>query len=393
MTASLSFQKIIAITACIICMGMQAMAQAKVLDSLLSGLRHHTINDTTKVALYGKIAQAYAKAHDYKNALQYGNNYYYYRDSIANAAITLKMQQLQTDNDQQKKQNQADVLEKNRALKQRHMIWNVAVVWFVLSGIGLLAIFLLLSRSKRLEKQSSEIIARQAVKLDELNKFKDKLFSVLSHDLHGPLSSLSATLSMLDDQLITPHEFTELKPVVARQLSSLTLLLDNLLKWAKNSMIGGEPRQERVSIHRIAEQNINLLRYVADKKQITIQNNIPKETIAKGDPGQLDIVIRNLISNAVKFTNISGTITLTAIKYAHTIEISVHDTGVGMTTEQMDKLFRALPNISTSGTGGEKGIGLGLLLCYEFVKANHGNISVSSVEGKGSTFTVVLPGV
>ena len=137
-------------------------------------------------------------------------------------------------------------------------------------------------------------------------------------------------------------------------------------------------------------QNINLLQSAASRKKITLKNEIPTTMTAFCDSGQMDIVIRNLTMNAIKFTKHNGTVTLSATQDDKHTYVSIADNGVGMTQEQLDKLFIITPDNHTYGTDGETGTGLGLLLCNEFVKANNGTITVSSEKSKGSTFTVTL---
>ena len=333
-----------------------------------------------------ELRKAYEKIKDYPHALEYTNIYYSYRDSLYNEKSDLKVQQLQFDYELQKKQSQIELLNKNKMIAQSRTLG-------LISGLVLLlVIVILLFRSRQYERRSKEMIARQAANLDELNRFKDKIFSVLSHDLSGPLNSLSVTMNMLDENVISLAEFNELKPEVNRQLSSITFLLNNLLNWSKNYLMGARAlKKEALNLHKIAAQSIALVQHIADRKRIAIYNDIPAELTATGDTGQVDIIIRNLVSNALKFTQQGGTVSLTSTAEGGNVKIAIADSGVGMSKDKLSKLFTTTPDNSTYGTAGEKGIGLGLLLCYEFIKANQGDITVTSEEGKGSTFIIVLP--
>jgi ligand-binding sensor domain-containing protein/signal transduction histidine kinase len=246
-------------------------------------------------------------------------------------------------------------------------------------------------RTAQIEQEKAAVLM-QANDLKKLNLFKDKTFSILSHDLRGPIHSSTAIVGMLNDGDISSEDASELKEALFKQLSATGVLLDNLLKWAKASMEGSvEPHPQEVNIYDITRQNATLFEESLKAKNIVFTNNVPGHITAWCDAEQTDIVIRNLLANAIKFTERNGRIRADAQVKDGFVQISVTDTGVGMTKEQLDKLFKPLTDNTTYGTEGEKGTGLGLLLSYDFIKANKGRIEVSSELGKGTTFTVVLP--
>jgi signal transduction histidine kinase len=198
-------------------------------------------------------------------------------------------------------------------------------------------------------------------------------------------------MALLNSNDITELEFHELKGDVDRQLNSVTQLLDNLLKWSKNHLLGSSSvKPEKLNLQRLAEQSLALIEPAAEKKKIRLENNIAAGTTAMADAGQMDIVLRNLITNALKFTAPGGRIQVGAATEGNRTKIWVSDTGVGMSPEKVKTVFTATPDNSTYGTAGEKGIGLGLLLCHEFVLANGGTIGVTSELGKGTRFEVEL---
>ncbi|MBC7554111.1 MAG: ATP-binding protein, partial [Taibaiella sp.] len=347
------------------------------------------------------IGEAYENLKDYKHALEFMKIARSIKDSMFNEQSDKKIQQLQFEYELGKKQNQIELLNKNKLIERSGREKQTVVMWGLIAVLLLfVAIVVLLYRSRRKEIRNKELILRQkevlrlqAEKLSELNEFKDRTFSVLAHDLRGPLAAFTTTMQMLDENVITHDEFTELKPAVDKQLNSLNVLLDNLLKWSKSYIMGEIATQPvNVAVYAITAANIGLVQDAADKKKIRIINNIPVDITAFADEGQVDIVIRNLISNAIKFTREEGTVTLAAGKKADRTIITVTDNGVGMTEEQLKKLFTTSPDNTTYGTKGERGIGLGLLLCHEFIKANNGTIVVVSEAGKGTVFTIDLPG-
>ncbi len=347
----------------------------------------------------GFLSDAYDKLHDYGHALQYHKLYYNYYDSLYNEKTNKRVLQTQFDYELGQKESQIALLNKDKEIRQGKSEKQAFVMSALMGGLILLIIIsILLYRNslhemrnrKKILKQKEEIQV-QALRLEELNRFKDKTFSVLSHDLRGPLGSVTATMQMLDNKILSPEEFTELKPEVNRQLKSLNTLLDNLLQWAKNYIHGhAHANPDKVNLLEASTDTIILLQDAADAKKIRILNDIPGDLCVTCDPEQLQIMIRNIVMNAVKFTPYGGAITLNASTTDHVVILSITDTGVGMTQEQVNNLFTSATQ-NTYGTDGEKGIGLGLLLCYEFIKVNNGFISVNSEVGKGTTFCMELP--
>lgn len=347
-----------------------------------------------------ELSKMYEQDGDYKRALEYNRVYNTYNDSLFNENNYKKIQQLQFDYELAKKQQQITQLEKKKEIqkekneKQRIVSWSLAGAMILLS-----IVIVVMWRSRLYEKRSkAEIlnqnheILQQAAKLEELNSFKDKTFSVLSHDLRGPINSITAAIQMFNDKDISPEEYAEMKPEINAQLNSLNLLLDNVLLWAKTHIKEGKAvSPSKTDLYQLVLQNIDLLKDAADRKQHTLNNNISEAVFAFCDAGHIDIVIRNLIMNAIKYTGNGGTITLDAVAGGGKVSLSVTDTGVGMNQQQLAELFAAKSGRNTYGTAGETGIGLGLLLCHEFVTANNGTIAVCSTPGKGSTFTITLP--
>ncbi len=216
------------------------------------------------------LSNAYETAHDFDNALKYHKIYFKYNDSIYSEQSAKSIQKIQYDYDLEKKENQIKTLEHNRAIaiakSDKQKITNIAL----LIGLGLVVIILILVlRSRRFEQRNKEKIQVQAKRLEELNQFKDKTFSVLSHDLRGPLGTLSTTLMMMDLKLISPEEFAEIKPVLSNKLVSLTLLLENLLNWSKTYMKGESVTvPSNTNLHELVEENVKLLKDTAERKQI-----------------------------------------------------------------------------------------------------------------------------
>jgi len=230
--------------------------------------------------------------------------------------------------------------------------------------------------------------------LEILNQQKNKFFSIIAHDLRSPFTSLLGFSALLVERAekLPLETIKEFATHIHDSGNRVFTLLENLLEWSRLQMNRIEVEPHLFSLHKISAKTIEVLSPVAAEKNITLVEH-GEDIHAYADPYMIDAVIRNLVNNAIKFTPNEGTITL---EYAtdETLNqalIHITDTGVGMTAETLKKLFKMSETVSTKGTDGEHGTGLGLLLCHELVHRNAGHISVKSKSGIGSTFTFTLP--
>ncbi len=243
-----------------------------------------------------------------------------------------------------------------------------------------------------LEDALSEVV-RTKEKLEQLNDEKNKLFSIIAHDLRSPLTSVLASQELLeflgDD--VSKEDLMEQLAGVHGNVQIVYSLLENLLEWARIQMdqVAFEPAP--CDLGRLAEQTTMLLGPVGAQKSVTVINNVPAETIAYGDTNMVDTIIRNLTNNSVKFTPEGGSVTISAQPRDNDMVISIRDTGVGIPKDRLPTLFVLEKGSTTRGTKGEKGTGLGLILCRDMVEKNHGEIWAESEEGKGSNFFFSLP--
>ncbi len=243
-----------------------------------------------------------------------------------------------------------------------------------------------ISERKKYESQ----LSNKSRELTDLNKLKDKLLSVVSHDFRSPLHSLRGALALFLKGALSNEEMKILAENIVEKLDNTYSLLENLLSWAKSQMQGLKVYKKEIDLKIITQDCIQLLGPIADRKMIRIINKINKPVIAFADNEMIKLVIRNLISNAIKFTDAGGEIKIEAKKYDNDIIISIHDTGLGISNEKQEKIFN-MENVTTEGTDHETGIGLGLLLCKDFVERNDGNLWFESELGKGSIFYFNLP--
>ncbi len=345
------------------------------------------------------LADASEMVHDLESALRYRKLMYDLRDSIYSSKNDKRLIQLQLDEELAKKENRIRLLEKDEVATNR--VRKIQTEALIVMGIGmsLLALALvLLYNSRKKERLFTSLITnqkreieQQAARLSDINRYKDKIFSVLSHDLRGPISNVASTLELLDEDYISEQEFKEIRPVLSQKLNAVGMLLDNLLRWAKNSLEGEvSVKPLPLEVGGALSQNKIILQDFVESKKIKIVDNIPPDLKVLCDPDQFDVVVRNIIMNAIKFTPTNGAITLSAERVGESVRLKCSDTGVGMTRDQLDNLFRSDKFSSTYGTEGERGTGLGLVLCNEFIKANGGQLVVTSTKGEGTVIEIVL---
>jgi len=369
------------------------------LKDALAILRKKNMKEEAMV-LTGLLSETYEQLGDHKKALQYFHLKSDYKDSIGKDDALKTARSLEFDYILDKKEAQINLLEKDKAievskLKQQRLLLIAALIGLALVIIIAVLIFRNL-RQERLNKmlllEQKKEIEIQAEKLQQLNTFKDTTFSVLSHDLRSPINALTGTMAMLEEGIITPEEFTEHKNELNNKLQSVTLMLDNLLQWAKSQMKGVHTlNPEKISIQRKTLKAFAVLKDAAKQKNIQLISNVPENLYAHADKNQAEMVMRNLVSNAIKFTPDNGKVTVDAEQNGNMIAVRVTDTGIGMSKEQADQLFDGTPNESAQGTNGEKGTGIGLQLSYNFVRNNGGSLVVQSTKGKGTSFLLSLP--
>ena len=270
---------------------------------------------------------------------------------------------------------------------------------FIIFLIGLLVIILLSKRNQQirlnkiLNKQNEEI-GIQRDHLTELNQTKDKLFSIIAHDLRGPIGSTFTFLELLtaNEADFTKKELVENLNVIKDSSKATFKLLENLLTWSRSQKGEIEFNPTLNNLFKLVQSNIDLFASNAENKKIRITNMLDPNISFEFDKEMINTVIRNLINNSIKYTRENGQITISAKEINDFIEISVHDTGIGMNSDAAEVLF--LTNNSQNrkeGTRGERGTGLGLLLCKEFVGKHNGKIWAESKPDEGSTFKFTLP--
>lgn len=268
--------------------------------------------------------------------------------------------------------------------------WIDSIITVIYSSFLIFLIIKLLHKNYTLERQRAE---ENAAQLQELNATKDKLFSIIAHDLRSPFNNILGFSELLlenkNDNKVAKSE--KYLGIINSSANNTLILLDNLLNWAQSQTGKISFNPKKIIFSNIILEIIKLKKSIAKAKNISLNYSSSDEIEVYADENVLKTILRNLISNAIKFTNSNGKIDVTALQNDNFIEIAVSDNGVGMNDETRKKLFDISTNITTKGTANEKGSGLGLILCKEFIEKHGGKIWIESEEGRGSIFKFTLP--
>lgn len=261
---------------------------------------------------------------------------------------------------------------------------------------GILGINRDITPLKRIEEQLLAInqeLQDKNAQLAKLNADKDTFFSIISHDLRSPFNTLLGFVHLLSENLsrYTPDEIRQHVEKICNSAEILYALLENLLTWSRIQRGAMHCEPEPLDLLELVEDNLAIFLPKAEQKGITLTNTILAATHVYADYSMVNAILRNLISNALKFTQPGGTITLSATPQEQAIAVSVADTGTGIDAEGLMRVFRTDTHYTNIGTAGEPGTGLGLNLCKDLVEKNHGHIEVNSAVGQGTTFTFTLP--
>ena len=377
--------------------------------------------------LYGTISEYYTYLNDYKNAYRYLLRYQDLSDTIFNMEKERQIAEMTAKYESDKKEQQLV----NEQMKFR----TTVTITLVSTGFIILIIILLLLNNhkrklinKELEKRN-ETISNQKANLEmafdilrirehelkEANVAKNTFFSIIAHDLKNPFGSLLGFIELLKDHdlqsplplLIVPQGFIELlkdhDPSISKEdqadiirnisesADTLYKLLENLLEWARTQTNRIEIKSETIELCGLIRKNLELINPIAEKKEIELVFTQCKLINVLADQGMTDFVIRNLLSNALKYVYHGGKITVSVESLLDKVKVSIQDNGTGITKENLEKLFRIDSLVKTPGTEQERGTGLGLVICKEFIERNLGKIWVESTEGQGSKFFFTLP--
>ncbi len=335
------------------------------------------------------LAYNYLKKHnELKTLLDSREN----KQRLAELQTVFAIDEKEFENKTLKKENE---LQKEKLNAQR-IIVTIVIIALILLTLLMVMLFRKENKLKKaallLERKNEEINI-QNKKLEEIILIKDKFFSILAHNLKNPFWSILGQNSLLEQSYneFTDDERKELIGRIGTLATNVYNLFEDLLSWAKTQQGAMEVAKQNLFLDDVINSAIKPYLTQAQNKQVNLEIHTDKQMCINADKFMMETVIGNLVDNAIKFSNSHGKVIIGAAFRNGSVEISIIDFGTGMEKEKVDKLFRIDENISSAGTMNEKGSGLGLIICKEFVEKHDGNIKVESEDGKGTTFTIVLP--
>lgn len=393
----------------------QALKSNKKYDSVLRKLK----NPRDRILTYNLFSRIYFLTKAYDNAKQYADSTIYcaqklkdsvellnayellskmaventnYEEAVKYSSLALPIKEvldkrftednlklLRTKLELEYEQLEKEMEDDKKLMRQRRITAIALLLLAILIGLSLLW-------RKILQKRKSV-----NDELQDLNQTKNKLFSIIGHDLQAPIGALQELLELYNAHTISSNKISRVLPKLKQNVDRSAFTLNNLLFWAKTQMNGLKPNPKKVLVKQKAHTICEMYRSRSDKKNISIECNIAKNLLLYVDAFQLEIILRNIISNAIKFTPEGGNIVLNSIEGNNVVEISVCDDGVGMNALTVDHLLKGGHIEPRQGTHGEKGTGLGILISKELIELNRGQLKIDSRIGEGSCVRIAFP--
>ncbi|MFN0204638.1 MAG: tetratricopeptide repeat protein [Bacteroidia bacterium] len=290
-----------------------------------------------------------------------------------------------------KNKEQIDLLNQENFLQQEEIKQQRLKVWFLLIGFGLLFLVgAVILKNNRIRRETNLQLAQKNKELHELNRIKDRMFFLISHDLRGPLCSLRGGLSLIEAKILTDEQQKKLSSGLIQKFNEASNLMDNVLYWATIQLgeLGKTP--EAFSLKTVIDECVNEAENLAAKKGVVLDSQINDSLVVEADRHLLTLVLKNLIGNAIKYSNANQKVEIITQKGEKFHTIFIKDRGKGIAAKELKNLFEFHVDPSM-GTAGEKGVGIGLMLAKQMVETNDGGIKVESIENEGSTFSFTIP--
>jgi len=364
----------------------------------------------TKRNVYDNLYKFYRKRNNPEKALEYLELYTEANDSINSEELRLRINELELKYNAENFQNEIKLLKKDNEISKlrlnRSRIGIISLAIIILLSV---AVFIINTKRIRQKREANLMLTRNNEELEtanrklleseknlrELNATKDKLFSIIGHDLRNPLNALLGFSELISGKTMdySLEEIQKYNKIINESAKNIHQLIENLLEWSRSQSGNIDFNPRILDLSEITGEIQDVFSIAARKKGITIHNKIQPAMQVYADKNLLSTILRNLVNNAVKFTYYSGRITLKADHIDGHVRIAVSDTGTGMTPEEVNRLFQLDVNSIQTGTSEEKGTGLGLIICKEFVEMHNGKIWVETESEKGSTFYFSLPDV
>ena len=347
------------------------------------GEKTQTLSELNSVV--SLLADIYKEQGDYKKAFEYSIKNRALNDSLN---INQRNQEIQVKEAEYNFERKEEELRREQSvkLKNQRIVLSGVTSFFLIS---LVFIFVFYSSKKNKEKANLRLESLNK-DLEETNKIKNQLFSIIAHDLRNPLSSLYGLVTLLEMKVADKKELERLIPELVSQFKHTSTLLNNLLNWSKSQMQGYKIVPTKFDVNELVRTNIELLSHRFKEKEISVVIKDENSLSVFADKNMIDLVILNLLSNALKYCDKKDEVTIYSESKPDFITFSVKDTGTGIPENKIGLLFTS-SFYSTNGTRNEAGTGLGLMLCKEFIEKNGGKIWVESDFGQGTTFHFTLP--
>ena len=354
------------------------------------------------------LSKLYMEKGNYKKALFLQKEAFHLKDSLRRMYQENKLSFLEMKYDYDRKKNELDLLKRKNEIRVAEIGRQKRLGFLALIVFGVLSITVVISsriyihkrklvktlkdKRRELQKVQKELL-RSERNLKNMGNTKNKLFSVLAHDLVNPFNALLGFASLLNKEShrLNKSEINHYSSIIYQAATDTFQLLENLLQWSRSQTGQIVTKKEDIDINKIVLNVLSNVKVLTEKKGIQIKTGLSEGCVAFADPNLLSSALRNIIQNAIKFTNKGDEINIKTNRKNGEIIIIVSDTGRGISPEDQEKLFRTDLHFTTKGTSNERGTGLGLIIAKEFVELNDGYIDMESQVGKGSNFNIILP--
>jgi two-component system sensor histidine kinase/response regulator len=334
-------------------------------------------------SILNKLWLAYESSGDTAAALEYLKRYNSVTDSIATTERKEALARQETLLNLRTERQNRELAEAALASQRNTLIRSLILL--VMVAIALVGLFFFYQKKNRINRQLLE----KTVELEEVNSEKDKLLSILAHDLRNPLSSLQGVVYLIQEGALNNQDMGMLLKEVDHRLQHGITILSNYLQWAQNQKDGIEENIEPVNVKEIVDECLIGVRHSSQKKGVTIEIEVQENLTMLADKNMMQVILRNLISNSIKYVDEDGVVTVKAVEENNRVKLSVSDNGVGIPELKKRDIFKSF-SYTRIGTRGETGTGLGLSICKDFAEKQGGSISFVSENGEGTTFTVEL---
>jgi signal transduction histidine kinase len=350
--------------------------------------------------LSDKLTEIYMLMIDYYNDANQPDSVEYY---LTEYQVLMEERKAQLNKDRYQLINSAEssfyLKKENKELEEFSSVQDskIQMAYLIIIFISILIIILVWSlltnikKNKLLAKQQ-KTIESQKKHLEELNFTKDKFFSIVAHDMKSPLNSMKSFSDLMLDHLedLTREDMIDMNLKINNSLNNTLKMADNLLNWARIQMQDVNIQRSKINVEEVLKPIISLYLGISSKKDIQFSSKLDENLFIYADPDQLTFIVRNLISNAIKFTKKQGNINIISYSEENKVIIRIEDDGVGMPKKIKENVFNLENKYSMKGTDGESGTGLGLMLCLEFLKMNDGEIEIESEKDKGTIVTLTF---